>query len=89
MTLRLEDTTAAEVASEIRKERHRLGAAGTGMVMTLIIIADEENQNDAEPCRVLLPPVNTLPHPHGHPSTGSWRIPVGCGHQRGRERWSR
>lgn len=63
MTLRLEDTTAAEVASEIRKERHRLGAAGTGMVMTLIIIADEENQNDASlaasysagehPCRIL------------------------------------
>ena len=63
MTLRLEDTTAAAVASEIRKERHRLGAAGTGMVMTLIIIADEENQNDASiaasysagehPCRIL------------------------------------
>ena len=47
MTVRLEDTTASEVASAIASERHRLGASASGMVMTLIIIADEENQNDA------------------------------------------
>ena len=51
------------VASAIASERHRLGASASGMVMTLIIIADEENQNDAtlaashsageHPCRII------------------------------------
>ena len=69
MTVRLEDTTASEVASAIASERHRLGASASGMVMTLIIIADEENQNDAtmaashsageHPCRI----ITVIPRP--------------------------
>ncbi len=47
MTLRLENTTAGEVANAIQSERHRKGATASGMVMTLVIVADEETQADA------------------------------------------
>lgn len=63
MTLRLERTNASEVANAISEERHRKGATATGMVMTLVIVADEEYQADAtlaaassagdHPCRIL------------------------------------
>lgn len=63
MTLRLEDTNAGAVAAAIHAERHRAGASGAGMVMTLVIVVDEENQSDAtqaaqfsageHPCRIL------------------------------------
>ncbi len=63
MTLRLERTNASAVANAISEERHRKGATATGMVMTLVIVADEEYQADAtqaaassagdHPCRIL------------------------------------
>lgn len=63
MTTRLEDTTAGEIVRTINAERHRIGATATGMVLTLIIVTDEENQSDAtraasysameHPCRII------------------------------------
>lgn len=64
MTLRLDDTNAGAVANAIQSERHRIGATASGMVMTLVIVADEENQSEAmqaaqysageHPCRILV-----------------------------------
>lgn len=45
--IRLEDTTGSAVSNAIAAERHRMGSPATGMVMTLLIIADEANQTDA------------------------------------------
>jgi len=45
--IRLEDTSGAEVAAAIAAERHRQGSPTTGMVMTLLIMADEEHQEEA------------------------------------------
>ncbi|MDP4013773.1 MAG: glucose-6-phosphate dehydrogenase assembly protein OpcA [Candidatus Nanopelagicales bacterium] len=42
--IRLENTTSHAVASAIARERHRMGSPATGMVLTLIVIADEETQ---------------------------------------------
>jgi len=63
MTTRLENTTAGEIVRTINAERHRIGATATGMVLTLIIVTDEENQSDAtraasysameHPCRII------------------------------------
>lgn len=63
MTLRLENTNASAVAAAIQAERHRKGSTASGMVMTLVIVTDEENQADAtqaaqysageHPCRIL------------------------------------
>lgn len=63
MTIRLERTTAGEIVRTINEERHRIGATATGMVLTLIIVTDEENQSDAtraasysameHPCRII------------------------------------
>lgn len=63
MSLRLENTNAGAVADAIAEQRHRKGATASGMVMTLVIVADEENQSDAteaaqfsageHPCRIL------------------------------------
>lgn len=75
MTLRLEGTNAGEVASAIQSERRRIGASASGMVMTLVIVADEETQSEAmraaqysageHPCRILV----TIPRPaRGAPS---------------------
>ena len=47
MTLRLEDTSGSAVSSAIAAERRRLGAATSGMVLTLLILADEDCQADA------------------------------------------
>lgn len=83
MTLRIEDTTAAEVSSRIRSERHRLGATATGMVLTLVIVCDEENQSDAtraaaysagdHPCRIL----TIIPRPGKVPPRLDAEISVG------------
>ncbi|RXL95054.1 glucose-6-phosphate dehydrogenase, partial [Citrobacter sp. AAK_AS5] len=43
----LEDTTGNAVAAAISAERHRMGALATGMVLTLLVLADEETQADA------------------------------------------
>jgi glucose-6-phosphate dehydrogenase assembly protein OpcA len=45
--IRLEKTSGGAVASAIQEERHRLGAPTSGMVLTLLIMADEETQADA------------------------------------------
>ena len=45
--IRLEDTSGGAVAAAIASERHRLGSPATGMVLTLIILANEEFQSDA------------------------------------------
>jgi glucose-6-phosphate dehydrogenase assembly protein OpcA len=45
--IRLEDTTGNEVAAAIAAERHRMGSPTTGMVLTLLILANEESQADA------------------------------------------
>lgn len=69
MTTRLEKTTTGEIVSTINAERHRIGATSTGMVLTLIIVTDEENQSDAtraaafsareHPCRI----ITVIPRP--------------------------
>ncbi|MDO8731216.1 MAG: glucose-6-phosphate dehydrogenase assembly protein OpcA [Actinomycetota bacterium] len=45
--IRLENTSGGDVAAAITAERHRLGSPTTGMVLTLLILADEESQADA------------------------------------------
>ncbi|HBJ73722.1 MAG TPA: oxidoreductase [Actinobacteria bacterium] len=45
--IRLENTSGGAVAAAITAERHRLGSPTTGMVLTLLILADEESQADA------------------------------------------
>lgn len=45
--IRLEDTTGNAVADAIAKERHRVGSPATGMVLTLLVLADESSQADA------------------------------------------
>jgi len=45
--IRLEDTSGSAVAAAIAAERHRMGSSATGMVLTLLILADEESQADA------------------------------------------
>lgn len=47
MTLRIEDTSGGAVATAIASERRRLGASTSGMVMTLLVLADEDCQADA------------------------------------------
>ncbi|MFI0431521.1 MAG: glucose-6-phosphate dehydrogenase assembly protein OpcA [Candidatus Nanopelagicales bacterium] len=47
MSLRLENTNAGAIADAISSERHQKGATASGMVMTLVIVSDEEHQNDA------------------------------------------
>jgi glucose-6-phosphate dehydrogenase assembly protein OpcA len=47
MTLRMEDTSGGAVAAAIAGERRRLGASTSGMVMTLLVLADEDCQADA------------------------------------------
>lgn len=45
--IRLEGTNGSEVAAYIGRERHRVGSPTTGMVLTLLILADESSQSDA------------------------------------------
>ena len=45
--IRLEDTSGGAVAAAIAAERHRMGSPATGMVLTLLILTDEEYQADA------------------------------------------
>ncbi|MDO8307897.1 MAG: glucose-6-phosphate dehydrogenase assembly protein OpcA [Actinomycetota bacterium] len=45
--IRLEDTSGGAVAAAIAAERHRMGSSATGMVLTLLILSDEEAQADA------------------------------------------
>jgi len=64
MTLRIENTNSSAVNAAISSERHRLGASATGMVLTLVIVTDEQHQSEAaraatysanqHPCRILV-----------------------------------
>ncbi len=45
--IRLDDTSGGAVAAAIAAERHRMGSAATGMVLSLLIMTDEEYQADA------------------------------------------
>lgn len=45
--IRLEDTSGGAISHAISAERHRMGSPTTGMVMTLLILSDEEYQADA------------------------------------------
>jgi glucose-6-phosphate dehydrogenase assembly protein OpcA len=45
--IRLEDTTVVEIAEAIRAEKARFGATAVGLVLTLIVVADEADQADA------------------------------------------
>lgn len=73
--IRLDHTTGSEVAAAITEERHRMGSPATGMVLTLLIMADEETQADAtaaaafasqeHPMRILV----LIPRPKTHLET--------------------
>ncbi len=45
--IRLEDTTVVAIAEAIRQEKARNGAIAVGLVLTLIVVADEADQADA------------------------------------------
>ncbi len=45
--IRLDNTSGGAVAAAIAAERHRMGSAATGMVLSLLILSDEEYQADA------------------------------------------
>jgi len=45
--IRLDDTSGSAVAAAIAAERHRQGSPTTGMVLTMLILSDEEFQSDA------------------------------------------
>ena len=83
MSVRLDDTTAAQVASAISEERFRQGSSAVGRVLTLVIIADEATQADAvlaaaraareHPCRIL----TAIPRPGRGPAQLDAEITVG------------
>ena len=47
MTVRLDNTTAAQVSDAISAERFRQGSSAAGRVLTLVIVADEATHADA------------------------------------------
>jgi glucose-6-phosphate dehydrogenase assembly protein OpcA len=81
--IRLEDTSGGAVASAIAGERHRMGSGATGMVLTLLILTDEEYQADAtaaavsaarqHPMRI----VTLIPRPGRHEARLDADIAVG------------
>lgn len=81
--IRLEDTSGGAVAAAIAKERHRLGSPATGMVLTMLILANEEAQSDAtaaavsaareHPMRI----VTLIPRPGRTPHSLDAEIAVG------------
>ena len=81
--IRLEDTSGGAVAAAILFERHRQGSTATGMVLTMLILTDEEHQSDAtsgavfaarqHPMRI----VTVIPKPGGVGHTLDAEIAVG------------
>ena len=81
--IRLEDTSGGAVAAAIAAERHRMGSAATGMVLSLLILTDEEYQADAtaaavaaarqHPMRI----VTIIPRPSKHEPRLDAEIAVG------------
>ena len=51
--IRLEDTSGGDIARAIAEERHRMGSPATGMVLTMLILSDEEYASDATEAAVL------------------------------------
>lgn len=51
--IRLEDTSGSAIAAAIAAERHRMGSPTTGMVLTLLVLVDEEYQSDATSAAVM------------------------------------
>ena len=51
--IRLEDTSGGEISRAIAEERHRMGSPATGMVLTMLILSDEEYASDATEAAVL------------------------------------
>lgn len=83
MSVRLDDTTAAQVGLAISSERFRQGSSAVGRVLTLVIVADEATQADAvraaaeaareHPCRIL----TAIPRPGRGPARLDAEITVG------------
>jgi glucose-6-phosphate dehydrogenase assembly protein OpcA len=81
--IRLDNTSGGAVAAAIAAERHRMGSAATGMVLSLLILTDEEYQADAtaaavaaarqHPMRI----VTIIPRPGRHESRLDAEIAVG------------
>ena len=51
--IRLEDTSGGAISHAISEERHRMGSPATGMVLTMLILTDEEFASDATEAAVL------------------------------------
>jgi glucose-6-phosphate dehydrogenase assembly protein OpcA len=51
--IRLENTSGGEISRAISEERHRMGSPATGMVLTMLILSDEEYASDATEASVL------------------------------------
>lgn len=51
--IRLEDTSGGDIARAIAEERHKMGSPATGMVLTMLIMSDEEYASDATEAAVL------------------------------------
>jgi len=83
MTVRLDDTTAAQVSTAIDQERFRQGSSAVGRVLTLVIVADEATQADAvrsaaeaareHPSRILV----AIPRPGRGPARLDAEVSVG------------
>lgn len=81
--IRLDNTSGGAVAAAIAAERHRMGSAATGMVLSLLILTDEEYQADAtaaavaaarqHPMRI----VTIIPRPSRHEPRLDAEIAVG------------
>lgn len=81
--IRLEDTSGGAVAAAIAAERHRMGSSATGMVLTMLILSDEDSQADAtaaavgaarqHPMRI----VTLIPRPGKHETRLDADISVG------------
>ena len=51
--IRLENTSGGAIAHAIAEERHRMGSPATGMVLTMLILTDEEYASDATDAAVM------------------------------------
>lgn len=81
--IRLENTSGGAISAAISEERHRQGSPTTGMVLTMLILTDEEFQSDAtsgavfaarqHPMRI----VTVIPRPGRGPHSLDAEIAVG------------
>ncbi len=67
MTAELIDTNAAAIAAEFIRARRRAGSPAMGMVMTLIIVVDEDDAEEAMQA--------ARDASHEHPAPGAGRDP--------------